>query len=252
MAEEPEAAGAIHLQARGISRSFGSTRALDGVTLGIRAGSVHALVGENGAGKSTLGKILAGTIVPDEGELLLHGEPVAFASPRDALARGIALVAQELALVPRLTVAQNVFLGVEPQRAGVIDSRALARRFERLVETTGFDLPGNATVGGLPLARQQQVEILRALARDAELLVLDEPTASLSRAEAQRLHEVVRLLVASGTTVVLVSHFLREILELADSVTILRDGRLVRTSACSDETEASLVAGMIGRSFAQA
>jgi ABC-type sugar transport system ATPase subunit len=252
MADEPESSGAIHLQARGIGKSFGSTRALDGVTLGIRAGSVHALVGENGAGKSTLGKILAGTIAPDEGEVLLRGEPVAFASPRDALARGIALVAQELALVPRLTVAQNVFLGVEPRRAGIIDPRRLAARFERLVASTGFDLPADAPVGGLSLARQQQVEILRALAREAELLVLDEPTASLSRAEAERLHEIVRRLAASGTTIVLVSHFLREVLELADTVTILRDGRLVRTAACASETEASLVSGMLGRSVAQA
>src|SRR5687768_6130673 len=115
MADEPEGSGAIHLQARGIGKSFGSTRALDGVTFDIRAGSVHALVGENGAGKSTLGRIVAGTIAPDEGELLLSGERVSFSSPREALARGIALVAQELTLVPRLTVAQNVFLGVEPR-----------------------------------------------------------------------------------------------------------------------------------------
>ena len=140
----PEGSGAIHLQARGIGKSFGSTRALDGVTLDIRAGSVHALVGENGAGKSTLGKIIAGTIAPDEGELLLRGEPVAFASPREALARGIALVAQELALVPRLTVAQNVFLGVEPRRAGVIDAaRRSARASSASSTSTGFDLPAD-------------------------------------------------------------------------------------------------------------
>jgi simple sugar transport system ATP-binding protein/ribose transport system ATP-binding protein len=251
MVDEPVDAGAIHLAARGIGKSFGSTRALDRVTLEIRAGSVHALVGENGAGKSTLGKILGGTIAPDQGELLLRGDPVAFGSPREALAHGIALVAQELALVPRLTVAQNVFLGVEPRRAGVIDPRALAARFDRLVGSTGFDLPAGALVGGLSLARQQQVEILRALARDAELIVLDEPTASLSGAEADRLHEIVRRLAASGSTVVLVSHYLREVLDLADTVTILRDGRLVRTAPAASETEASVMSGMLGRSVGQ-
>ena len=157
------------------------------------------------------------------------GEPVAFRSPREALDRGIAIVAQEVALVPQLTVAQNVFLGAEPRRAGFIDRRAMAQRFARLAAESGFDLDGRAVVGGLSIAEQQQVEILRSLARQADLIVLDEPTASLSAKETERLHEIVRSLRAGGRTVILVSHFLAEVLELADTVTVLRDGRVVRT-----------------------
>jgi simple sugar transport system ATP-binding protein/ribose transport system ATP-binding protein len=242
----------IHVECRQIGRSFGNTIALDGVSLDVRQGAVHALVGENGAGKSTLGKIVAGVLTPDHGELLVRGEPVSFGSPRDALGRGIAMVAQELQLVPRLTVAQNVFLGAEPRRGAFLDQRALRRRFETLAAEAGFDLPPDAPVGRLSVARQQQVAILAALARQAELLVLDEPTAALSGPDAKRLHEIVRALARAGRTVVLVSHFLGEILELADTVTILRDGLVVRTAPARQETEASLVAGMLGRTIGQA
>ena len=235
------------LEVRGISRTFGSTRALQDVHLTIKAGSVHALVGENGAGKSTLGKIIAGVLPPDHGELVLRGTRVSFQSPRQALEHGIAFVAQELALVPRLTVAQNVFLGIEPSRASVIDRRALAARFESVLAAAGFDLPADARVASLGIGQRQQVEILRALARDADLIVLDEPTAALAATEAERLHEVIRGLAARGKAVVLVSHFLGEVLSLADTITVLRDGRVVRTSPAADETEATLIGGMLGR-----
>lgn len=242
----------VHLECRDVRKTFGATVALDGVSLSIRAGSVHAFVGENGAGKSTLGKILAGVHRPDRGTVSVLGQPVSFHSPRQALAHGIALVAQELALVPLMTVAENVFLGAEPRRGGFIDRRAMARRFEELAGKSGFDLPADAPVARLPLAKRQQVEILRALARDAELLVLDEPTAALSGPEAGRLHEIVRSLSAAGRTVVLVSHFLPEVLDLADTVTILRDGRVVRTEPAIEESEATLVTGMIGGSISRA
>jgi simple sugar transport system ATP-binding protein/ribose transport system ATP-binding protein len=240
-------ADAAHLEVRGIGKSFGATRALDDVSIAISAGSVHAFVGENGAGKSTLGKIIAGVFPQDQGDLVLHGTTVAFRSPREALIRGIALVAQEVALVPRLTVAENVFLGAEPRRSGFIDRRSLSDRFETLTRESGFDLDAATMVSRLPIAQQQQVEILRALARDADLIVLDEPTASLSAAETERLHEIVRGLRAGGKTVILVSHFLGEVLDLSDSITVLRDGRVVRTSPTADETEDSLVLGMLGR-----
>ena len=183
---------AVHLEVRGIGKSFGATRVLDDVSITVGAGSVHAFVGENGAGKSTLGKIIAGVFPQDQGDLVLRGTTVSFGSPRRALMNGIALVAQEVALVPRLTVAQNVFLGAEPRRAGFIDRRALRERFERLTADSGFDLHADTVVGRLPIAQQQQVEILRALARDADLIILDEPTASLSVAETERLHGIVR------------------------------------------------------------
>ena len=240
-------ADAAHLEVRGIGKSFGATRALDDVTIAIGTGSVHAFVGENGAGKSTLGKIIAGVFPQDQGDLVLRGTTVAFRSPREALMRGIALVAQEVAVVPRLTVAENVFLGTEPRRGGFIDRRSLGEQFDRLARESGFDLDAGTMVGRLTIAQQQQVEILRALARDADLIVLDEPTASLSAAETERLHEIVRGLRAGGKTVILVSHFLGEVLDLSDSITVLRDGRVVRTSPTAEETEANLVLGMLGR-----
>src|SRR4249919_2637816 len=209
-----EASDATRLEVRGLGKSFGATRALDEVSVAVRTGTVHAFVGENGAGKSTLGKIIAGVFPQDQGDLVLRGTTVSFRSPREALTEGIALVAQEVALVPRLTAAENVFLGAEPRRAGFIERRTLRERFDRLVADAGFDIQASSIVGRLPLAQQQQVEILRALARDADLIVLDEPSASLSAKEVERLHEVVRGLRTRGRTVILVSHFLAEVIAL--------------------------------------
>jgi simple sugar transport system ATP-binding protein/ribose transport system ATP-binding protein len=242
----------LHLDIRGLGKSFGATRALDDVSVEVRAGSVHGFVGENGAGKSTLGKIIAGVFPPDQGQLVLRGTPVTFRSPRAALERGIALVAQEVALVPQLTVAQNVYLGAEPHRARFVDRGRLLEQTTQLAAQVGFELDPNARVGRLSIAEQQQVEILRALARDAELIVLDEPSAALSAKEAERLHELVRTLARRGHTVILVSHFLGEVLELADTITVLRDGKVVRTSPASSETEGSLIASMLGRAAGRA
>ena len=237
----------VHVELRDISKSFGGTHALEGVSLAIGHGAIHALVGENGAGKSTLGKIISGVHSPDHGQLLLAGEPVRFRSPRDAISRGVILIAQELATVPSLTVAENVFLGVEPRQAGFQNRRELRRRYAELAASVGFELDGDANVGRLRTADQQKVEILRALCRNAQLIVMDEPTAALSRPDAEALHLVVRQLARSGTTVVLVSHFLNEVLELADEVTILRDGRLVQTVPAAGQTEDSLLSAMLGR-----
>jgi simple sugar transport system ATP-binding protein/ribose transport system ATP-binding protein len=236
-----------YLQVVGIGKSFGATRALHDVSVDVHAGSVHAFVGENGAGKSTLGKIVAGVIPQDQGQLVVRGEPVAFRSPREALDRGIALVAQEVMVVPQRTVAENVFLGTEPRRLGFVRRARLLKQFERLVAEAGFDVPAGAPVGSLPLAKQQQVEILRALARDAELIVFDEPTAALSATEVQRFHEIVRGLTVRGRTAILVSHLLNEVLDLADTITVLRDGQVVRTGPAAAETEDTLVAAMLGR-----
>ena len=237
-----------HVELADISKSFGGVRALDEISLKIGQGSIHALVGENGAGKSTLGKILAGVITPDRGQLLIDGEPVTFHSPREAITRGIVLIAQELSIAPALSVAENVFLGTEPRRAGFVARRALRRRYDELAATAGFELSGDLPGRGLRTADQQKVEILRALCRDARLIVMDEPTAALSRPDTQRLHQVIHRLAAGGTTVVLVSHFLGEVAELADQVTILRDGRLVRTAPAAGETEETMLSSMLGRS----
>ncbi|MDQ2660576.1 MAG: sugar ABC transporter ATP-binding protein [Actinomycetota bacterium] len=239
----------LPVELRGIGRSFGGIPVLSGIDLTITPGTVHGLVGENGAGKSTLSKVISGLLVADEGTLRVGGQEVVFRSPREALARGIATIAQELALVPSLTVAENVFLGVEPARASFVRRRRLRADFVELARETGFDLDPDAKVGTLRTADQQKVEILRALARGAWFIIMDEPTAALSRHDAELLHGVVRSLAASGRTVLLISHFLSEILELSDTVTILRDGLHVRTTAAAEATEASLIEGMLGRSL---
>jgi rhamnose transport system ATP-binding protein len=236
-----------HVELADVSKRFGAVRALDGVSLTIGRGSIHALVGENGAGKSTLGRIVAGVFAPDAGRLLLDGEEVTLRSPREALDRGVAAIAQELNVVPQLTVAQNVLLGAEPRAGGFVARRALRRRYEQLAADAGFALPANAPAGRLRPAEQQKIEVLRALSRDAELIVMDEPTAALNREETAQLHEIVRTLARAGRTVLLVSHFLNEVLELANVITVLRDGRVVRTSSASEETEDSLIRAMLGR-----
>lgn len=234
-----------------ISKHFGGVQALTTVSLRIEPGTIHAIVGENGAGKSTLGKVLSGSLRPDEGEIRLDGGEHRFHTPRDALAAGIATIAQEIALVPRLTVAQNVFLGIEPRRAGFVRRQELRRQTRRLCDEAEFDLPPDQVVSRLRLPDQQKAEILRAIARRASVIVMDEPTAALGRIDAERLHAVIRKLRDSGRTVVLISHFLEEVLDLADMVTVMRDGVLVRTAAAADETEQSLVGAMLGRTMRQ-
>lgn len=231
----------------GIGKHFGGVQALDGVSISVEEGTVHAVIGENGAGKSTLGKIISGSLQPDAGEIVVGGEAVSFRSPRDALSAGIAAIAQELLVVPRLSVAENVFLGAEPRRAGWVFRGVLRRRFEALATEAGFSLPAERPAGTLRTAEQQQIEILRALARDARLIVMDEPSAALSEPDTVRLHEIIRSLTAAGKSVLLVSHYLREVLELADTVTVLRDGKLVHTKPTRDETEATLIQAMLGR-----
>jgi len=251
MTADAVAVGAPQLQVelRGVGKSFGGTPVLQGIDLVITPGEVHGLVGENGAGKSTLSKIIAGLYSADEGTLVVDGEEIDFGSPREALAHGIATIAQELALVPALTVAENVFLGREPRTAGFIDRRELKKRYIALADRAGFTLDPDRPVGSLRIADQQKVEILRALARGASFIIMDEPTAALSGKDTELLHGVVRQLAASGHTVLLISHFLSEVLELCDTVTVLRDGKHIRTAPTAEETETSLIEAMLGRSL---
>jgi rhamnose transport system ATP-binding protein len=235
------------IELQDVSKHFGGVLALDRVSVAVARGSVHALVGENGAGKSTLGRIVAGALASDAGRMLLDGEPVSFRSPREALEHKVAAIAQEPSIVPQLSVAQNVFLGVEPRSGAVLRGRRLRAAYAELAESAGFDLPGELPAGRLRTAEQQKVEILRAVSRDAQLIVMDEPSAALSEHETAQLHEIIRSLRRAGKTIILISHFLREVLELADTVTVLRDGQLVRTSSSAAETQASLVEAMLGR-----
>ena len=225
-----------HVETRDLSKRFGGIQALNEVSVSVVRGRVHALVGENGAGKSTLGKLIAGVLQPNGGELLVDGDAVQFRSPRDALLHGVTMIAQEISLVPTRSVVENVFLGIETARAGHVDRRALRRRYDELEEQARFGIPPEVPVGALRIAEQQKVEILRALAREARLIVMDEPTAALTGDEAQRLLEIVRDLPRRGTTIVYVSHFLEEVLAIADTVTVLRDGatRARRPAAAGD------------------
>jgi simple sugar transport system ATP-binding protein/ribose transport system ATP-binding protein len=238
-----------HVELHGVGKRFGGVQALTDIDLTIERGSIHALVGENGAGKSTLGKLIAGVHRPDDGQILVEGRRVSYHSPRDALRDGLTIIAQEPTLVPHRSVIDNVFLGIESGPAGLVDKRAMRRRYAELVEDAQIDLPANAHAGSLRVADQQKVEILRAIARDARLVVMDEPTSALTTDEAERLFEVVRRLRARNATIIYVSHFLEEVLELVDTVTVLRDGKLVRTSPSAEETPQKLVAAMLGRSM---
>jgi ABC-type sugar transport system ATPase subunit len=237
------------VELRDVSKRFGGVQAVDGVSLDLMPGTVHGLVGENGAGKSTLAKIVGGVHEPDAGTMLVDGEEVRFRSPRDALAAGIATIAQEIALVPARSVLENVFLGREPRRLGVVERAALRRRWHALHERTGFGLDPDARVGTLRTADQQKVEIMRAVSRDARLILMDEPTASLTGDESERLLAIIAALAARGTAVVLVSHHLDEVLRACETVTVMRDGRHVRTGPAANETQESLVTAMVGRAL---
>ncbi|BCH24122.1 sugar ABC transporter ATP-binding protein [Mesorhizobium sp. L-8-3] len=235
------------LDIRDLSKSFGGVAALDGVALSVAAGRVHALLGENGAGKSTLLKCLSGAQRPDRGEMRLLDKNFEPASPRDAEAAGLRFVHQELNLVPGFTAYENAFVGRRyPKRFGLIDRRAMRGRMCEVRDRLGLDLPLDVPVRRLSLSQRQLVEILRALMDDARLLVLDEPTASLSEAEATTLRGVVRSLAAAGCAVVFVSHRMDEVFELAEDFTVLRNGRTVGQGRLADTDRDGIVAMMAG------
>ncbi|MBI4613340.1 MAG: sugar ABC transporter ATP-binding protein [Planctomycetes bacterium] len=242
------------MSVRGLTRDFGAVRALDSVDVDFLAGEVHGVVGENGAGKSTLMNVLAGVVRPTAGGVFLRGEPVSLGGPADALARGIAMVHQELHLVDELCVAENVFLGRERTKRGLVDRRWAREETRRILETLGSGIDSRALVSRLGVADRQMVEIARALSCDARVLILDEPTAVLGPAEAAALFAVVRRFRDEGKTAILVSHFLGEVLGICDAVTVLRDGRLVETlrkEALAGTAERDLAARMVGRELGE-
>ena len=237
------------LRLDGIEKSFPGVRALRGVGFDVRAGEVHALLGENGAGKSTLIKVMSGVHRPDAGLLEVDGVAAQFASPDDARAAGIATIYQELLLFPELTVAENVFMGHAPKtRFGGLDWAAMRRRTTALLASLDiYDLDVNAIVGTLSVGNRQRVEILRALSQDARLLIMDEPTATLAEHDVARLFDIVRRLRARGVGVVYISHRMDEIFALADRVTVLRDGAYVGTREVAATDSPELVEMMVGR-----
>jgi len=236
----------MRVEVRDVTKRFGGTAAISHVTLKIAPGSIHGLIGENGAGKSTLAKIIGGALRPDSGEVIVDGRLRVYHSPRDASRDGIALLTQELALVPYLTVRDNVLLGIQPTVAGLLSKKASQTAFSEATRAAGFTLPPDALVADLSIAEQQKVEILRAMSRKAQVIVLDEPTSSLTQDQIAKLHRVVRDLRAAGTTIIYVSHSIGEILELADDITVLRNGKLVRSRAAMSESVTALIKAMIG------
>jgi ABC-type sugar transport system ATPase subunit len=238
------------LQLQDVAKTYPGVQALAGVDFEVDAGEVHALLGENGAGKSTLMKVIAGAVVPDSGGMTLHGEAVPFGSPEAARERGIGIVYQELSLVPALSVGENVMLGRWPTRNGAVDWGRLIGTARRALARIGFDVDVRTRVRELGMAERQLVEIAKALASDIEVLLLDEPTSALSDREARRLFQIIADLTASGVAVVYVSHRLGEVLEIAQRVTVLRDGRQIGTVVANEVNEAELVRMMVGRSLA--
>lgn len=230
------------LSLEGITHSFGSVRALDAASLYLRPGTVHALLGENGAGKSTLMRVAFGMLAPDKGVVRWQGQALTLRSPADALARGIGMVHQHFSLVPAMTVAENVALGGR----GRFHPGDAAARVRALTERTGLALDPDARVSTLPVGAQQRCEIVKALARDARLLILDEPTAVLAPAEARELLNWVRRFADDGHAVVLITHKLQDALSTADDITVLRRGRTVYTAAASASTTAQLTEAMLG------
>jgi simple sugar transport system ATP-binding protein len=236
------------LELRGITKRFGRIVANDGVDFDLRAGEVHALLGENGAGKSTLMSILYGLYKPDEGEVIVNGRAVSIDSPAAAIDHGIGMVHQHFMLVPVMTVAENIVLAEEPRtRGGLIDTKAAAARVRELSDRFGLAVSPDAVIEDVSVGQQQRVEILKALYRDANILVLDEPTAVLTAQETQELFAVLRSLRDDGKAIVFISHKLGEVLDIADRVTVLRRGRRVDTVTTEGATEASLARLMVGR-----
>lgn len=236
------------LEMRGIGKHFAGVLALDQVDLTLQAGQVHALMGENGAGKSTLIKIIAGVCARDCGVIRMRGRVVDIRSPRESLRQGIKVVFQEIALIPEFSVAENIFLGQHPTgRGGAIDWRSIGREAAALFARIGFDVDPAARTGSLPLSKQQMVEIARALVHDARVVVMDEPSSSLTPREVGLLFSVIRRLTALGIAVAYVSHKIDEVFEIADRVTVLRDGRNVGTRAISEHSKQTLIEAMIGR-----
>ncbi len=236
------------LELSGIRKQFGPTLALDGVDLRLEPGRVHALVGENGAGKSTLVKILAGDLAADSGVMLRAGRPYSPVSPVDARRNGVVLIHQEPTLCPHLTVAQNIVLGREAARFGYLDlaaERRLARQALKLFDHP--ELQPQRRLGELSISARQIVDICRVLAQPSQVVLMDEPTSALQRSDVERLFELVRGLVKSGKSVLYISHFLEEVREVADSVTVLRDGRNVLTGSLQEIDDRRLITAMVGR-----
>ncbi len=235
------------LEMRDIRKEFPGVVANDKVSFDVRRGEVHALLGENGAGKSTLMNILYGLYRPDGGEIRLNGKPVTFSSAREAIQAGIGMVHQHFMLIPVMTVAENIVLGTEPRKGILLDERVADRRVADMAKTFRFEVDPEALVQDISVGQQQRVEIMKVLYRNADILILDEPTAVLTPQEASDLFEILRTLRREGLSIIFISHKLNEVLEIADRITVLRRGKTIETVPHAGATEASLARAMVGR-----
>lgn len=240
--------GDVVLEAKGLTKRFPGVIANEDVSLTVKAGSIVALLGENGAGKSTLVKMIYGLYTPDEGEILMHGSRVSFASSRDAIRAGIGMVHQHFQLVPVFTVAENIILGDEPRRWPFVNMRKARDQVARLSEEYGLQVDVDAKVQDLPVGAQQRVEILKALYRKADILIMDEPTAVLTPQETDELLRIMRGFADSGVAVIFITHKLREVLAVADTIEVLRGGKVVGTTTPDQTDQAGLAQMMVGRS----
>jgi ribose transport system ATP-binding protein len=239
------------LELRGLEKRYAGTHALKPTDLAFEAGEVHAIVGENGAGKSTLIKLLTGVITPTSGQIFWQGKPVSLATPHEAIEHGINAVHQEVVLCPHLTVAANMFLGEERRSFGLLRHRAMVREAQSILRDLGFDLPAHVPLSSLTIGQQQLVATARAAIRGTRFLIFDEPTAYLTRTETAQLFALIRRLQAQGLTIVYISHRLEEVFELANRVSVLRDGTLVGTRVIGETNDADLIRLMINRSIEQ-
>ena len=236
------------LQLTNVSKSFGGIAALKDVDFTLHAGEIHGLVGENGAGKSTTMKIIAGVYTDYDGEMRVDGSRVHFRSARDALASGIGMVHQELSTIPDLTVAENVFLGHQPvTKLGTVDWPRINKEAARLIASLGLDIDPKTRMGSLPVGLQQLVELSRVLFSGARIIILDEPTSALSPPEVKRLFDVLRKIKAEGRGIIFISHFLDDVLEISDTVTVFRNGKKVATEPAATLTKDAVISHMIGR-----
>jgi len=240
-----------YLTFKGIGKTFPGVKALDDISFSCQAGQIHAMMGENGAGKSTLLKILSGNYAPTQGEIQLKGQPVQFANTTDALNAGVAIIYQELHLVPEMTVAENIYLGQLPTKLGLVDRKLLRYESRLQLEHLGLDIDPDTPLKYLSIGQWQMVEIAKALARNAKVIAFDEPTSSLSAREIEQLFRVIRELRAEGRVILYVSHRMEEIFALSDAITVFKDGRYVRTfDDMSQVNNAQLVQAMVGRDIA--
>jgi simple sugar transport system ATP-binding protein len=246
--ERPELERSVVLELKGITKQFPGVLANDHIDFDLRRGEVHALLGENGAGKSTLMSILYGLYSQDEGDILMNGERVRIDSPKEAIERGIGMVHQHFMLIPVMTVAENIVLASEPRKAGIVlDVSAAKRRVTELAGSFNFAIDPDARIENISVGQQQRVEILKALYRRADILILDEPTAVLTPQEAQELFVILKSLVGEGMSIIFISHKLNEVLEIADRISVLRRGRMIETLPAAGATEEGLAKLMVGR-----